>query len=253
MNFGFISNILPFGPSSEKDTVTATATAPVSTPVLMETPKQRSHFNVKVWGWSLMSVVSWAIRPRDKINTTTTVNRDKINTTITVNTELNQTQPRGVVRSSGGYPTIRFRPYVCKVPWHTGARAFLSQMFPRYGHYCGPNWSSGKDGGSLLWDKRPIDWLDFCCYCHDIGYDSHDQADLLKADMAFLECLERPNMSTKGDPRVADLYKTMCISGLRNILIPYRNHLMKLQSGQLSIGFGWVGNIKWKGWKPKNT
>lgn len=181
----------------------ARETAPVSTtPVLMETPKQRSYFSVKVWGWSLMSVVSWAMRPRDKIKTTTAVNK-----------ELNQTPSRGMVGSSGGYPTIRFRPYVCKVPWHTGARAFLSQMFPRYGHYCGPNWSSGKDGGSLLWDRRPIDWLDFCCYCHDIGYDSHDQADLLKADMAFLECLERPNMITKGDPHVAHLYKTMCISG----------------------------------------
>ncbi|KAH7676998.1 Phospholipase A(2) protein [Dioscorea alata] len=124
-----------------------------------------------------------------------------------------------------------FRPYVAKVPWHGGVRAFLSQLFPRYGHYCGPNWSSGKDGGSMLWDRRPIDWLDFCCYCHDIGYDTHDQAKLLKADLAFLECLERPRMATKGDPSVALLYKSMCIAGLRNILIPYRMQLVRLQAG----------------------
>ncbi|XP_024989869.1 uncharacterized protein LOC112524290 isoform X2 [Cynara cardunculus var. scolymus] len=147
--------------------------------------------------------------------------------------------------------TSLFRPYVCKVPWHTGPRAFLSQLFPRYGHYCGPNWSSGKDGGSLLWDKRPIDWLDYCCYCHDIGYDTHDQSELLKADLAFLECLERPHMATKGDIRVAHLYRTMCVSGLRNILIPYRQHVVKLKTGQLSLGFGWLGNMKWKGWNAQ--
>ncbi|CAA7405933.1 unnamed protein product [Spirodela intermedia] len=124
-----------------------------------------------------------------------------------------------------------FRPYVAKVPWHGGARAFLSQLFPRYGHYCGPNWSSGKDGGMPLWDRRPIDWLDFCCYCHDIGYDTHDQAKLLQADLAFLECLERPRMSTKGDAHAAHLYKTMCIAGLRNILIPYRMQLVRMQTG----------------------
>ncbi|KAL6579725.1 hypothetical protein OROMI_007749 [Orobanche minor] len=65
----------------------------------------------------------------------------------------------------------------------------------------------------LFGDRRPIDWLDLCCYCHDIGYDTHDQAELLKADLAFLECLERPNMSTKGDPQVAYVYKFMCTSG----------------------------------------
>lgn len=125
-----------------------------------------------------------------------------------------------------------FRPYVAKVPWHGGVRAFLSQLFPRYGHYCGPNWSSGKDQGSMLWDRRPIDWLDFCCYCHDMGYDSEDQAKLLKADLAFLECLEKPRMPTKGDVRVAELYKSMCIAGLRNILIPYRMQLVRLQGKQ---------------------
>ncbi|KAK1279190.1 hypothetical protein QJS04_geneDACA007375 [Acorus gramineus] len=138
-----------------------------------------------------------------------------------------------------------FRPYVAKVPWHGGVRAFLSQMFPRYGHYCGPNWSSGRDGGIMLWDYRPIDWLDFCCYCHDIGYDTHDQAKLLRADLAFLECLERPRMATKGDAKIAQLYKSMCITGLRFILIPYRMHLVKLQSKQSFPDQ--LANIWWKG------
>nr|CAD1833493.1 unnamed protein product [Ananas comosus var. bracteatus] len=102
---------------------------------------------------------------------------------------------------------------------------------PRYGHYCGPNWSSGKNGGSMLWDQRPIDWLDFCCYCHDIGYDTYDQAKLLKADLAFLECLEKPRMATKGGANAALLYRAMYIAGLRSILIPYRTHLVNLQSG----------------------
>ncbi|KAK8957573.1 hypothetical protein KSP39_PZI001390 [Platanthera zijinensis] len=124
-----------------------------------------------------------------------------------------------------------FRPYVAKVPWHGGVRGFLSQLFPRYGHYCGPNWSSGKAGGSLLWDRRPIDWLDFCCYCHDIGYDDHDQGKLLKADLDFLRCLERPQMATKGGAHVSLLYRSMCIAGLRYVLIPYRMQLLRIQSG----------------------
>lgn len=84
----------------------------------------------------------------------------------------------------------------------------------------------------MLWDKRPIDWLDFCCYCHDIGYDTHDQAKLLKADLAFLECLERPRMATKGGAHLALVYRSMCITGLRNILIPYRMQLVRLQTGK---------------------
>lgn len=106
-----------------------------------------------------------------------------------------------------------FRPYVAKVPWHGGPRALLSRLFPRYGYYCGPNWSSGKEAGSMLWDRRPIDWLDHCCYCHDIGYDTHDQAKLLKADLAFLECLERPRMATKGGAYKSIIYRAMCIFG----------------------------------------
>ncbi|XP_078171606.1 phospholipase A2 family protein [Carex rostrata] len=134
-----------------------------------------------------------------------------------------------------------FRPYVAKVPWHGGPRALLSRLFPRYGHYCGPNWSSGKEAGSMLWDRRPIDWLDHCCYCHDIGYDTHDQAKLLKADLAFLECLERPRMATKGGAHMSIIYRAMCIAGLRSFLIPYRMHLVRLQSGP-SL-FDYFGNV----------
>lgn len=83
----------------------------------------------------------------------------------------------------------------------------------------------------MLWDRRPIDWLDFCCYCHDIGYDTHDQAKLLKADLAFLECLERPRMASKGGAHLALLYRAMCIAGLRYVLIPYRMQVLRLQAG----------------------
>ncbi|XP_042417065.1 uncharacterized protein LOC122005889 isoform X1 [Zingiber officinale] len=136
------------------------------------------------------------------------------------------------ISSDRGCSVPLFRPYVASVPWHGGVRGFLSQLFPRYGHYCGPNWSSGKDGGSMLWDQRPIDWIDFCCYCHDIGYDTYDQAKLLKADLAFLECLEQPRMASKGGGApAAIIYRSMCIAGLRTVLIPYRMHLVRLQSG----------------------
>ncbi|GAB4835287.1 hypothetical protein Ancab_000196 [Ancistrocladus abbreviatus] len=208
-------------------------TTMIRTSEMVESPKQHALFNVKLWGWSVFSLIPWAVNTRDKFQMPTTVNR-----------ELKRRAIFHDIRS----PPLRFRPYVSKVPWHTGARAFLSQLFPRYGHYCGPNWSSGKDRGSLIWDKRPIDWLDYCCYCHDMGYDTHDQAKLLEADLAFLECLEKPHMSTKGDKHIANLYRTMCIQGLRNILIPYRTHLVKIQSGQPLIGFGWLSNLRWKGW-----
>ncbi|KAH0465808.1 hypothetical protein IEQ34_005911 [Dendrobium chrysotoxum] len=144
-----------------------------------------------------------------------------------------------------GCAVPRFRPYVAKVPWHGGVRAFLSQLFPRYGHYCGPNWSSGKDGGSMLWDRRPIDWLDFCCYCHDIGYDTHDQSKLLKADLAFLECLERPQVASKGGAHISFLYRSMCIAGLRYLLIPYRMQLLRVQSGPsfTEVFNNWTGKV----------
>ncbi|XAR60305.1 hypothetical protein NMG60_11033619 [Bertholletia excelsa] len=241
MNFGFLSNIPWFGTHAIKDTGTSFMSATTTT--LVNPPKQRTCINLKLWKWSLLSFVPWAISAKDKIQVPSIVNKEL----------KKRAQPSGVIDSSIRYSNIRFRPYVSKVPWHTGARAFLSQLFPRYGHYCGPNWSSGKDRGSLLWDKRPIDWLDFCCYCHDIGYDTHDQAQLLKADLAFLECLEKPHMTTKGNAHVAHLYKTMCVSGLRNILIPYRKHLLKLRSGELSDGFGWLSNMKWRGWNPQKT
>ena len=159
---------------------------------------------IKIWTWSLGSVIPWAATSGDRKQKPTTINKGL--------------KRHAVSRKSSRLNTVntvyRFRPYVSKVPWHTGMRAFLSQLFPRYGHYCGPNWSSGKDGGSLVWDQRPIDWLDHCCYCHDIGYDTHDQAEMLKADMAFLECLEsNKHVVTRGDAHVAFFYKTMCITG----------------------------------------
>ncbi|GJN33313.1 hypothetical protein PR202_gb21899 [Eleusine coracana subsp. coracana] len=125
-----------------------------------------------------------------------------------------------------------FRPYVAQLPWHGGARAWLSKLFPRYGHYCGPNWSSGKEAGSVLWDRRPVDHLDFCCYCHDMAYDTHDQAQLLRADLTFLRCLESSRHTTaRGGVAAAAIYRAMCIFGLKTILIPYRTNLVRLQTG----------------------
>ncbi|KAF9665780.1 hypothetical protein SADUNF_Sadunf16G0159300 [Salix dunnii] len=247
MNFeGFKINIPWFKMTSNKDLGTnpKPATAILSMGSVMEKPGQQPRFDIKFWGWSLLAIVPWAINAKDKFRAPDTINKKL----------KRHAQSRGVVDNGGGRGNpLRFKPYVSKVPWHTGARAFLSQLFPRYGHYCGPNWSSGKDGGSLLWDKRPIDWLDFCCYCHDIGYDSHDQAELLKADLTFLQCLERPHMATKGDAHVAQVYKTMCITGLKNILIPYRTNLVKLQSGQPLINFEWLSRVKWRRWNLQKT
>jgi hypothetical protein len=162
-----------------------------------------------------------------------------------------------------------FRPYVARLPWHGGARAWLSKLFPRYGHYCGPNWSSGKEQGSVLWDRRPADHLDFCCYCHDMAYDTHDQAQLLRADLAFLRCLEGSRKTPALDGvAAAAVYRSMCLfglnlsvspppfaqficicvyiriedwlsefcltdacAGLKTILIPYRTNLVRLQTG----------------------
>ncbi|GLJ12543.1 hypothetical protein SUGI_0193240 [Cryptomeria japonica] len=139
------------------------------------------------------------------------------------NTETNELEFETL---ESGCTIPKFTPYMATVPWHTGPRAFLSQMFPRYGNYCGPNWSSGKDQGGLLWDKKPIDWLDYCCYCHDIGYDTHDQADMLKADITFLECLEKSWGSNNKISRAAEAYRSMCITGLQTVLIPYRKQLL---------------------------
>ncbi|KAL5582661.1 hypothetical protein UlMin_015103, partial [Ulmus minor] len=207
------------------------------TSTLLTQPEKKDGFDVKLWGWSLLSFIPWAaVDAKDR---PTTINRKL----------RKRAQSRGLIEDD--VRALRFRPYVSKVPWHTGVRGFLSQLFPRYGHYCGPNWSSGKDSGSLIWDKRPIDWLDFCCYCHDIGYDTHDQAKLLKADLAFLDCLERPNMSNKGDARIAYVYRTMCITGLKNLLIPYRTHLVKLQSRLPLIQFGWLSNVRCRSWSAQ--
>ena len=199
MKPGFLGDVPWFRTQSNSEL--SSSFEPKSTVVIQQT-RQGPNFDVKLWGLSLLSFLPWvAVRARDKPTTTERAQSDRA------------LRRRAVEDGFRGTP-LRFRPYVSKVPWHTGARAFLSQLFPRYGHYCGPNWSSGKDNGSLIWDRRPIDWLDFCCYCHDIGYDSHDQAKLLQADLAFLECLERPNMKTKGDAHVAHIYKTMCTTGI---------------------------------------
>ncbi|KAI5065193.1 hypothetical protein GOP47_0020361 [Adiantum capillus-veneris] len=135
-----------------------------------------------------------------------------------------------------------FTPYSAQVPWHTGMRAFFSQVFPKYGHYCGPNWSSGRNGGSLLWDKPPIDWVDHCCFCHDVGYDSHDQAQLYKADLELLECLQKmppPKQSQRqgkglslhsredSNGAIAWLYRNLYITGLQSFLLPYRRMLLR--------------------------
>ncbi|KAJ4837776.1 hypothetical protein Tsubulata_014203 [Turnera subulata] len=236
MNFGgFVGNI-PWL-SSHSDNDARTTPKPPSAVLSMSSAveQQPKRNDMKLWGWSFLSLVPWFMK--DTVRAPTTIDKGL----------KRRAQPRGTVSGVGvgGTDPLRFRPYVSKVPWHTGARAFLSHLFPRYGHYCGPNWSSGKAGGSPVWDRRPIDWLDYCCYCHDIGYDTHDQAELLKADLAFLECLERPNMATRGDAHVALVYKTMCITGLKNILIPYRTQLVKLQPGKPFINFDWLGNLKW--------
>ncbi|PRQ32804.1 putative phospholipase A2 domain-containing protein [Rosa chinensis] len=252
MNFGFLGNLLWFRAHQSNSHLKPTSSVLVEQPerahqsnshlkstssVFVEQPEHKAGFDLKL----LVSFFPWvAVDSKHKSRTPSTINRQL----------RRRAQPHAKVAPNN---FLRFRPYVSRVPWHTGVRGFLSQLFPRYGHYCGPNFSSGKDGGSLVWDKRPIDWLDFCCYCHDIGYDTHDQAELLKADLAFLECLEKPNMSTKGDAGVALLYKTMCTTGLRNFLIPYRTHLVKLTSGQPLIQFGWLSNVRWRGWSFQKT
>lgn len=85
----------------------------------------------------------------------------------------------------GGCPTPTFVPYTATVSWHTGARNLFSRFFPRYGNYCGPNYSSGRESGSLHWDKPPTDWVDYCCYRHDMGYWSSQSFLLCVEDIAF--------------------------------------------------------------------
>ncbi|KAK4784754.1 hypothetical protein SAY86_019122 [Trapa natans] len=242
MNFEFLSNIPWFRDQLEKKSGLNFGSATI----FVEQPIQKPKLDIRFWGWSILSLVPWAIRGQDKIRSCgpTTINRR-----LKRNADSHQRAIQNRTKGSA----VRFRPYVSKVPWHTGARGFLSELFPRYGHYCGPNWSSGKNGGSPIWDQRPIDWLDYCCYCHDIGYDTHDQAKLLEADLAFLECLERPHSTTRGDAYVAHIYKTMCTTGLRNVLIPYRMQLLGLKTNPLLLNFGWLSNVRWKGWNFRKT
>eukprot|EP00270_Netrium_digitus_P004558 TRINITY_DN15778_c0_g1_i1.p2 TRINITY_DN15778_c0_g1~~TRINITY_DN15778_c0_g1_i1.p2 ORF type:complete len:148 (-),score=20.09 TRINITY_DN15778_c0_g1_i1:100-543(-) len=105
-----------------------------------------------------------------------------------------------------------FQPYIAKNPWHAGPRAAACRLFPKYGNYCGPNFSSGREGGSPAWDVPPQDSLDYCCYRHDMGYDSKEQQDLLQADISLLQCLHL-------HPRHHELavagraYRQICIFG----------------------------------------
>ncbi|KAL9250045.1 hypothetical protein AKJ16_DCAP01643 [Drosera capensis] len=66
-----------------------------------------------------------------------------------------------------------------------------------------------------------------------MGYDTHDQAKLLEADLAFIECLEKPGMNTKGDVHVAYLYKTMCIQDMTPIAFIRmdKQHAVELVAG----------------------
>jgi hypothetical protein len=73
-------------------------------------------------------------------------------------------------QGQAGCPVPPFVPYTQTIPWHSGTRNMFSKFFPRYGNYCGPNYSSGRESGSPHWDKPPTDWLDYCCYRHDMGY-----------------------------------------------------------------------------------
>ncbi|KAG0603677.1 hypothetical protein M758_10G112800 [Ceratodon purpureus] len=125
-----------------------------------------------------------------------------------------------------------FVPYTQLIPWHSGTRNMFSRFFPRYGNYCGPNYSSGRESGSLHWDKAPSDWLDYCCYRHDMGYDTLDQTKLMDADKQFLNCLQKipesANISTVGRT-----YQNVYILGLERFLIPYRDILIrKIEQGK---------------------
>ncbi|KAI4373644.1 hypothetical protein MLD38_011750 [Melastoma candidum] len=238
MNFGFSDDFPWFKAYLNKDVGLSFG----STTMVVDQPAQRTNFDFRFLGWSILSILPLTIRSQEKTRVPPAIDGKFMR-------HVHSDEKTVAVRTNR-----RFRPYVSKVPWHTGARAFLSQLFPRYGHYCGPNWSSGKAGGSLVWDQRPIDWLDFCCYCHDMGYDTHDQAKLLEADLEFLRCLETQNSVVKGDAHVAHLYKTMCVTGLKHLLIPYRMNLVKLRSsGQPIIDFGWASNLRWESFTFKKS
>ncbi|KAE8663807.1 Detected protein of unknown function [Hibiscus syriacus] len=151
MNVGFLS-IPWFGVDPKTD----------SDPSFASTePKQKTSFEIRLWGWTLVSVPPKAVNG-------------------TVGFEVEEHSFRSYFHVMGIIVVL------------------IGQV--------------GKME-DLLSGMRPTDWLDFCCYCHDIGYDAHDQETLLKADLAFLECLERPHMSIAGDPYIAQLYKTMSTTG----------------------------------------
>lgn len=45
----------------------------------------------------------------------------------------------------------------------------------------------------------------------------------------------------------------LSMAGLKNILIPYRRHLVKLQYGQPLIDFGWLRNVRRRNWNFQKT
>jgi hypothetical protein len=150
---------------------------------------------------------------------------DQENQAITL-PEAEDVQKQVEISQEGGCRVPPFVPYTATVPWHTGSRNLFSRFFPRYGNYCGPNYSSGRESGSLHWDKPPTDWLDYCCYRHDMGYDTLDQAKLHDADKKFLNCLQNIPESEK-IASLGQTYRNLYILGLERFLIPYRDFLVK--------------------------
>jgi hypothetical protein len=123
-----------------------------------------------------------------------------------------------------------FTPYHAKTPWKTGFQRYVWRFFPRYGNYCGPSWSSGRETGSTVWDTPPIDNLDLCCFHHDVGFDSHEQADLHRADVNFLKCLEEipRNGGRAGNHSISEFYRKLFILGFKRVMVPYRMLLLDM-------------------------
>lgn len=106
MNFEFLSNIPWFGTCAKNDR----GTTFMSTTAVLETPKQGAHFDIKLWGWSVLSVVPWFLNKRENIQGPSKVKKEW----------KKPARPSSFVDSSVRNSGIRFRPYVSKVPWHTG-------------------------------------------------------------------------------------------------------------------------------------
>ncbi len=75
----------------------------------------------------------------------------------------------------------------------------LKPLVPRYGNWCGPNWSGGSSGSA-----PPIDSLDNCCQQHDLCYGKNnllkapfDDPRRVKCDQALVKCSKRLNSDPK--------------------------------------------------------